>query len=89
MLIDIGGCEWASKDENMKCDNIMSNNEHEEVVYHGMLSDAVNLVGPVPPFTVEVLNPSFRIAANKLAFCKGFERNAAKTLLVSFGSVAL
>jgi hypothetical protein len=54
-----------------------------------MLRDVINLVGSELPWMVEVLNPSFRMTASKLAFCKGFERKAANILLFSVGSAAL
>jgi hypothetical protein len=36
-----------------------------------------------------VLNPSFRMTASKSAFCKGFDREAVNSPLLSLGSVPL
>jgi hypothetical protein len=78
-------CGLTKLRKNLWCDNIKSVGDHGLL----MLRDAISLVGSEPPWTVEVLNPSFRMTASRVAFCNGFERKAANILLFSVGSAAL
>jgi hypothetical protein len=56
---------------------------------HETVRELISLEAPGPTCMVDVLNPSLRITIRRSAFCRGFESEAVKMLLVSPVSGAL